>query len=206
MKVDRCRVLFVPGGYVVHETLGAGWLGLICYAVFSGSPILLVAWLGSILRNRYPGAISIGDFARWRYGRVMEAYVTFLVIFFVGLALSVEYTTIGGLFSEFYGVSRAIPILVVFVITMTYTSIGGVYVSIVTDQWQARFSLLLSLIAIIYIAATFRPPSLPPLPKNLGLNEAGIGSLITLGISFPATGIFNDAYWFVIWAEKDLIR
>lgn len=196
-------VLFVPAGYATDPVFGGGWLGLICYAVFSGAPILLVAWLGSKLRHRYPKALSIGDFARWRYGFLMEIYVTMLVIFFLGLALAVEYTTIGGLFSIFFGINRIIPIMACFVVTMTYTSIGGVYVSIVTDQWQARFSLLVSFLTVLYIAATFRPTNLPPLPDYLALNEIGLGSIVTLGISFASTGVFNDAYWQRVWSSEN---
>ena len=178
-------------------------MGLLCYAVFSGSPILLVAFLGAHLRNRYPQALSIGDFARWRYGVWMEAFTTALVLFFIGLALAVEYTTIGSLFADIYGINRMVPIICCFLVTMTYTTVGGVYVSIVTDQWQARFSLVLTAVAIVYMLSTFRPTELPPLPPYLALNEAGLGSIVTLGISFASTGIFNDAYWQRVWSSEN---
>ena len=85
---------------------------------------------------------------------------------------------------------------------MIYTSIGGVYVSIVTDKWQAKFSLILSAISVIYVALTFRP-SLSDLPEYLDINEAGIGSFVTLGFSFLAHAIFNDAYWQRVWSSQD---
>ena len=86
---------------------------------------------------------------------------------------------------------------------MIYTSVGGVYVSIVTDQWQAKFSLLLSALSVAYMAFTFRPSTLPPLPEYLAVNEAGMGSFITLGLSFPAVSIFNDAYWQRVWSSEN---
>ena len=86
---------------------------------------------------------------------------------------------------------------------MIYTSVGGVYVSIVTDQWQAKFSLLLSAISVLYIFYGFRPSELPELPDYLAVNEAGWGSLITLGLSFPAVSVFNDAYWQRVWSSEN---
>jgi SSS family solute:Na+ symporter len=86
---------------------------------------------------------------------------------------------------------------------MIYTSIGGVYVSIVTDKWQAKFSLLLSAISVVYVGLTFKFGDLPDLPKYLDINEAGIGSFVTLGFSLLAHGIFNDAYWQRVWSSQD---
>jgi hypothetical protein len=87
---------------------------------------------------------------------------------------------------------------------MVYTSVGGVYVSLVTDQWQAKFSLLLSGISVLYMIFAFRPAeALPDLPNYLALNENGIGSIITLGLSFPAVSMFNDAYWQRVWSSED---
>ena len=196
-------VLFVPSEYTTDPVYGAGILGLFWYSAFNGLPILLIAWLGSKLRDRYPTIMSIGDFAHLRYGRIMEIYVTLLVIFNLGVALSVEYTTIGGLYSRFYNVNRIIPIAVVFTVTMIYTSIGGVYVSIVTDKWQAKFSLLLSFIAIVYVAITYRPSYLPPLPPYLGINQRGIGSFLANGLPFLSTAVFNDAYWQRVWSSEN---
>jgi hypothetical protein len=86
---------------------------------------------------------------------------------------------------------------------MTYTSIGGVYVSIFTGQWQARLSVFICIITLIYVSVTFRPSHLPALPPYLDVNERGLGSLATLGISFPATAMFNDVYWQRVWSSEN---
>ena len=112
------RVLFVPSAFIVHPVTGAGWVGLLSYAFFCGMPIVLIAWMGSSIRQRHPKALSIGDFVFWRYGRVYEVYTTLLVVFAVGLALSIEYTTIGGLFEHFYGIDRRLPIALVFTVLL----------------------------------------------------------------------------------------
>jgi hypothetical protein len=107
-------VLFGPAAYAVIPDGGAGYLGIILYGLCSGFPILVIAWIGSAIRIRHPKAMSIGDFVYWRYGRIYEIYTSLLVIFAVGLGLSIEYTTIGGLFEHFYEIDRKIPIALVF--------------------------------------------------------------------------------------------
>ena len=64
-------------------------------------------------------------------------------------------------------------ILLVGGITAVYTASGGLLVSILTDQAQAFFSLLLILVASVYLACNFREPLKDPLPQNLGVNYAG---------------------------------
>ena len=112
--------MFAPSAFVVSPQGGAGWIGLLVYAFSCGYPILLIAYLGSSIRIRHPKALSIGDFVYWRYGRAYELYTTLLVIFNVGLTLSVEYTTIGGLFEHFYGIDRKVPIALVFCVFLIF--------------------------------------------------------------------------------------
>lgn len=109
--------------------------------------------------------------------------------------MTAEYTGIGVLFDVILQVSPVIPIVTVGLITLVYTATGGLYVSIVTDQYQSIFSLILLVIMIIYVAVTFRPGPLPDLPSNLALNEAGISSLITLGIALSTSCFYSDAMW-----------
>ena len=68
---------------------------------------------------------------------------------------------------------------------MQYTAAGGLYISILTDQVQAVLSLVLLLVAYIYVAATFREP-LGPLPSELGTgNYTGKQKLILC--NFPSS-------------------
>lgn len=54
----------------------------------------------------------------------------------MGTALTVEYTTVGALFSQVIP-STAIPIVIIIgVVASIYTAYGGLHVSIITDQVQ----------------------------------------------------------------------
>lgn len=117
--------------------------------------------------------------------------------------MAAEYTGIGGLFSEIIGVSPLIPILTVGIVTLIYTTFGGLFVSIVTDMYQSIFTCFLLVVIMIYVAITFRPSSFGPLPPQLSANESGYSSIITLGFSLITSTFFSDAVWQRVWAAKD---
>jgi Na+/proline symporter len=109
--------------------------------------------------------------------------------------MAAEYTGIGQLYSQIIGVSAIIPILVVGIVTLGYTTIGGLFVSILTDVYQSIFVIVLLAIVTIYVAVTFRPGPLGPLPPHLAVNEIGLSSIITLGFGLVTAAFFSDAVW-----------
>ena len=68
--------------------------------------------------------------------------------------------------------------------------------SILTDQLQSLFIFGLISIVALYLAVTFRPGELPPLPTKLGVTEMGISSFATVGIALISSSIFSDAIWY----------
>jgi hypothetical protein len=73
--------LFAPVSFTVDAQNGAGWLGLLSYSLFSGLPIIMVAWMGDLIRKRFPKAQSLGQFSRERFGPLIEVFVTLVVLF-----------------------------------------------------------------------------------------------------------------------------
>nr|KAJ3420857.1 hypothetical protein HK105_005122 [Polyrhizophydium stewartii] len=196
-------VLYGPAQYVADPSFGVGYLGLISYSFFTGAPLVMIAFMGSYIRKNVPQATSIASFGRWRFGTVVELFIMLLVLFNLGVALAAEYTAIGGIFGDFFGVASWVPIVAVGLMTMAYTATGGLYVSIITDQWQAVISLLLLFTSVIYIGVSFKGVTLPPLPDYLGATTAGWQSFVTLGISLCAATFFSEAMWQRVWASQD---
>jgi Na+/proline symporter len=197
-------VLFSVPAFVAHPVYGGGSVGLAMYAFFAGFPFIIVAYLGSYIRKRFPEVLSIGSFARWRFGQYFQAWVTLNVLFNLGVALTVEYTSVGSLASNFLGIPNWVPIVVVAVVTIIYTAAGGLYISLVTDQIQAIFIFMLLSVVAVFVGINFRVESLiQPLPEYLAPNYVGYSSIMTLGVALISSTIFSDAIWQRVWAAKD---
>ena len=196
-------VVFAIPSFVVDPVFGGGWVGLITYSVFSGLPLIIVSLFGIVIKSRYPSPLSIGSVAKWRFGNIFQFWVTLNVLFNLGVAMTVEYTAVGGIFSQFLNVPAFVPILVVSVVTMTYSAVGGLFVSLFTDVIQSFFIMALLLVMIIFVAVSFRVPALDELPPYLGVNEVGLSSIATLGISLITSTFFSDSVWQRVWAAKN---
>lgn len=88
--------------------------------------------------------------------------------------------------------------------------VGGLFVSIVTDQVQAVLSLTLIAVLTVYVAVTFRAPLPQPLPNDvnegvdpnsgyvswpLGVNWFGYSSIFSMPCSLLASNVFSEAMW-----------
>ncbi|RKO90676.1 hypothetical protein BDK51DRAFT_43350 [Blyttiomyces helicus] len=176
-----------------------------------------IAFVGEAIQARFPHVMSLAHFAKWRFGTLVQVYVTLIILLNMGISLTAEYTAIGDLFAKpignstvdgqeiplTIGVSRVLPVVLAGAVTTIYTAAGGLYVSIITDQIQAILSLFLLAVVAIFVAVTYRPEDLGPLPDALAANTAGWGSLATLGISLSASTVFTDALWQRVWASED---
>jgi Na+/proline symporter len=193
-------VIFGPASYVLS---GGGVIGMICYSLFAGIPLVVVASLGKIIKSRMQKPMSIASFANVRFGKLMNLYISTNVLINLGIALSVEYTVIGALFKQYLDIPGWIPILTVGVTTMVYTIVGGIYVSILTDQIQSIVTITLIFCVAVYISCTFKL-SLPQLPSELSTDSSmGWSSIPTLGIALTSSAIFSDSVWQRVWAAKD---
>lgn len=196
-------VIFAVPSFVVDPNYGGGWIGLIFYSLFSGLPLILIAYLGLRIKSQFPEVLSIGSYSRWRFGPYFQCWVTVNVLLNLGIALTVEFTAIGALYTTFLNQPAWIPISVVAVVTMIYTAAGGLYISLLTDYFQSAFIFLLLAIMGIFVSINFRPGPLGPLPSYLGVNEVGIASFVTLGVALTSSSMFSDAVWQRVWAAKD---
>ena len=176
----------------------AGILGLIMYALSSAMPILVI----SLMSGKMANVSSLNEFIHKRFGIYAQFFVLLLSMLNMGIALVAEYTTIGSIFKEVVHSSPIPTMIIIGLITMCYTSIGGVAVSIVTDQVLAILTMVLLSIAFIYICVFFRP-ELPPLPDNLGINEAGFSSILTMPLSLISSTIYSEAMWQRVNASVD---
>lgn len=71
-----------------------------------------------------------------RFGRVVQIWVALLMLLNMGIAMTAEYTAVGDLFELVVGTERVPIVVIIGVVSMIYTAYGGLYISIITDQWQ----------------------------------------------------------------------
>ncbi len=58
------------------------------------------------------------------------------MLFNMGIAMTAEYTAVGDLFEIVVGTTRIPIVVIIGVVSSLYTAYGGLYASIITDQWQ----------------------------------------------------------------------
>ncbi|PSC73100.1 na+ solute symporter isoform B [Micractinium conductrix] len=198
---------------------GAGAIGLAFYSLSSGLPVIMIAFAGDLIRRKVPHVLSLTDFMGWRYGWVAKTYVVILCLLDMSIAILAEYTSIGTLFGVYLG-SKAYAITIcVGILTLIYTTYGGLYISIITDQIQGVAVCLLFSICVIYMAADFRYPLPKPFvddcapaftseanPQGFclsGKNKAGYSSIFVMPASLFTATIFSEAMWQRAWASAD---
>lgn len=138
----------------------AGWLGSIGYGVSNASPFWLMMWLGPKVKSALGGlrGFTVADFVRERYGSGVQALVSAASLFFMGIFLSAELTSIGGVFSsispEYPPIAAIIPVSLV---TTIYTVMGGAPISISTDRVQGAMLIVLGATVIGLISMNIVP-------------------------------------------------
>jgi len=184
----------------------AGWVGMVFYALACGLPIIVLAFFGNFVKDKYPTAGALGDVILMRFGPTLRFVTCVVALFNMAIFMLAEFTTIGGLFKDFVG-SLAYPIIIVTaLLTTVYSAYGGLLVSIVTDQIQAGTSLLFLVVLCIYVWATFDQPLVEgfgDLKASLGPNEAGYGAIFVMPMSLMAATIFNEGMWQRVWAAEN---
>ena len=220
-------VIASPANYASY----AGMLGLVFYSLASGLPFIMIAFAGEKIRTKVPHVLSLTDYMGWRFGFAAKTLVICIVMFNMSIALLAEYNTIGSIFKSFVGSVPYPMIILVGTLTTIYTAYGGLLVSIYTDQVQGVFSLIFFGMLAIYLAATFRPDSLPtPMPcspndyycisgtPNCATFDAynaenpdapypcpisGYSAIFVMPASLFAATIFSEAMWQRVWASRD---
>ncbi|CAI5967022.1 unnamed protein product, partial [Closterium sp. NIES-65] len=72
------------------------------------------------------------------HGSPFAVYISLLAVGNMGVAMAAEYTALGDLFHRLLHAPRLPIVMLTAATAMLYTAAGGLYVSIVTDQCQAR--------------------------------------------------------------------
>ncbi|GMI03276.1 hypothetical protein TrRE_jg558, partial [Triparma retinervis] len=140
------------GAWVVYGTTEMGanpqlsWLGVIGYSMASAFPAVIICVLGPRIRDiTGENAFGTTDFARQRYGRLMQLATAGISVFYMFIFIVSELTSISNIYGLLVGKSTFGTLNQDYTsgiawttagVTVFYTALAGVPASIVTDKFQ----------------------------------------------------------------------
>ena len=193
------------GAWIIFAVPEAAILGgpiaLFGYVIACIVPLVLIGWIAPILREKVPTGITFFEYVQVRYGTYVNIYVTLTSLFYMFLYLSAEFTAVGQAIDLLCGTAPMgadlqHPGLAVVIgtslITMLYTSYGGLPISLTTDKVQGVGMIVLAtLVSIAACAKAFFPAP----AADTGVNNTALSQLETTHANWEMVtsyGINND--------------
>ncbi|PFH32426.1 transporter, solute:sodium symporter (SSS) family protein [Besnoitia besnoiti] len=200
-------VLFLPldaGAYY-------GWPGITGYAIASCLPYVVLLWFAPLVkRMTLTEGFAGTDYLVSRYGRTVQVGATLVSLCFMFVCLSMELTTVGitmravtgGAFPVFAAV---IPIALV---TLAYTTYGGLRASIMTDVYQGGLivGLLVPLLVTVCLTGKKGVEELGGAATeafSTPLSRQYIAGAVLI-VSIWPTFLFDQGIWQRVWAGKSV--
>lgn len=200
-------VLYGPAE--LGATAAISWLGVIGYALASAAPAFVVFTIGPTIKKRcLAGSFNVTDFGRQRYGRTMQFTIAIFSIFYMFIYIVAEYTSISNVYAsmitdpsfEFDPMNVSIAIGV---ITILYTSVGGLPASIITDKFQG---IMVGLLVIMLLFAVSLHPDNQITSEQFAVasnwTTDGLMSAVTLFLAILSAEMFNLGTWQRVWSAK----
>ncbi|KAJ3105523.1 hypothetical protein HDU97_008002 [Phlyctochytrium planicorne] len=185
-----------------------GIQGAFNYAFACVCPILLLIFMGKVLRNRAPDGVTITQFVLERFGWLAQIATNITSLGYMFVYLISELTALGFLLS-YFGVDQTIPLIAVCVTTAIYTAIGGMPASLMTDKFQGWFVCSLAILAVIAFSTSVQlDKSSIPDSSVLKTSQVGWESLWTLVAAVTGANVFHQGYWQRVYSaksQKDLL-
>jgi len=199
-------VLYGPAEMGANAQIG--WLGVIGYAFASSAPAVVVFTIGPVIKKRcLDKSFNVTDFGRQRYGRAMQFTIAIFSIFYMFIYIVAEYTSISNIYGSFVPVSYNFDTMSVSiaigVITILYTSVGGLPASIITDKFQGA---MVGLLVIMLLFAVSTHPenqiTAEEFSKANNWTTEGLMAGVTLFLAVLSAEMFNLGTWQRVWSAK----
>lgn len=99
--------------------------------------------------------LTIGDFFRRRYGRLVELVASIMMIFSFCILLAGNLVAGGFLFERFLGTSYAFGVLLIVGVVLLYTATGGMYSDAYTAFAQMVITVIATLSLLVWVGVTY---------------------------------------------------
>ncbi|KAL3932568.1 MAG: hypothetical protein SGBAC_010790 [Bacillariaceae sp.] len=200
-------VLYGPAEMGANKQIG--WLGVIGYAFASSAPAVVVFTIGPIIKERcLDKSFNVTDFGRQRYGRTMQFTIAVFSIFYMFIYMVAEYTSISNIYGSFvtspiYEFDPMTVSVAIGVITIVYTSVGGLPASIITDKFQG---IMVGILVIMLLFAVSVHPENQLTTEQWAVASnwtvEGLMAGVTLFLAVLSAEMFNLGTWQRVWSAK----
>lgn len=182
-----------------------GAAAVLGYCVGQALPMWLFPLVGNRVRARYPQAATLSDVVGERYGRGVRILVSLLGLFYMGVYLAVELTTIAQTMQIIIGWQLWCAAALVAACTVVYAAWGGVRTAIAVDRLQV--GLIVVLVAVVawlaWSAAGAEPLAAARTAGQLAWTAAGWENAGVLVIGIVASNLFDNSFWARLFACRN---
>ena len=176
----------------------AGIWGLIGYGLGNALPSWTLILVGpKVIQVLGPRGFSVTDFVLIRFGRSSQVFTALLTVFYNVIFISAELTGISDCLSILipgYPVYAA-P-LMISLVTLGYSLLGGIRASYATDYIQAPLVFLVTVGAVVAFMVAVAPVEQSCFETALKLSSAtGVVGGVTLLLSVTVNEFLNQGLW-----------
>ena len=132
-------ILFGPASAATWGGIGA----VIGYALGAAAPMLFLYNFGPKIRKEFPNGLTLTEFIKKRFGIKILKICLFLILFYLTIFLIAEVTAIATLLNFISQVPLWLTSGITLIICLLYILRGGFKLSIITDQYQFTFIILI---------------------------------------------------------------
>jgi len=127
-----------------------GPVAVVGYTVSGMVPLAIFGCIGPYMRRNLPEACTFFEYTKARYGTLVNVYCTLVSLFYMLLYLSAEFTSVGSCITVLSELESPLgPVIATSLVTLAYTSVGGLPVSLFTDKIQGVGILIFTVLVCV---------------------------------------------------------
>lgn len=154
-------------------------------------PLAIFGLAGPYFRRELPKACTFFEYLQQRYGTFVNVYCTLVSMFYLFISFAAELTSVGSCITGLSQLEDPLgPVVATSLVTLIYTSVGGMPVSLLTDKVQGVAVLIFT---VFVLAAAFGAYELPTSPDASEEVKANWQVVTTWGIGGTPANAFKMA-------------
>jgi len=145
---------------VPEAAILGGPVAIVGYTISCMVPLAIFGCIGPYMRRNLPEACTFFEYIQARYGTLVNVYCTLVSLFYMLLYLSAEFTSVGSCVVSLSELSSPLgPVIATSLVTLAYTSVGGLPVSLFTDKIQGVGILIFAVLVCVAAFGFYELPT-----------------------------------------------